>query len=153
MKKTFIILIMAMPLLAAPFLDNSDGTVTDITTGLVWQKCSKGQTNDPTCSGIVTTATWQAALEYCETTLSLAGRTWRLPSVNELNSIVDTGKAVAPFIDTVAFPATPATIAIYFSASTYVAGTTSAWSVDFTYGSVPTNNKAVDYYVRCVSGP
>jgi hypothetical protein len=101
---------------------------------------------------MATPATWQAALEYCETTLTLNSLEWRLPSVDELNSIVDTGQAAAPFIDTVAFPATPATIAIYFSASSYVPGTTSAWTVDFTYGSVPTNSKTVDYYVR-VSGP
>ena len=35
---------------AARFNDNSNGTVTDNGTGLVWQKCSRGQ-NTADCSG------------------------------------------------------------------------------------------------------
>jgi hypothetical protein len=36
------------------YTDNGDGTVTDNNTGLIWQKCSVGQTNDATCSGPAT---------------------------------------------------------------------------------------------------
>lgn len=36
---------LALPTWAA-FIDNGDGTITDATTGLVWDKCSIGQTWD-----------------------------------------------------------------------------------------------------------
>lgn len=87
----FIFLLAAPPLIAAQFVDNGDGTVTDMVNYLRWQKCSMGQNNDATCSGMATTALWQAALFYCGN-LSLAGKpvgSRRLPNINELLSIVD----------------------------------------------------------------
>jgi len=60
------------------FKDNSDGTVTDKATGLMWQQSDNG-------SGIL----WENALAYCEG-LTLANQNdWRLPAVKELQSIVD----------------------------------------------------------------
>jgi len=60
------------------FSDNGDGTVSDGSTGLVWQQADDGQTRD-----------WPGALKYCEG-LTLAGKDdWRLPNVKELQSIVD----------------------------------------------------------------
>lgn len=35
--------LLALPVFAA-FTDNGDGTVTDSVTGLMWDKCSRGQT-------------------------------------------------------------------------------------------------------------
>jgi hypothetical protein len=35
---------------ARGYTDNGDGTVTDKATGLVWQKCSRGQNNDATAT-------------------------------------------------------------------------------------------------------
>jgi len=60
------------------FVDNGDGTVTDLATGLMWQQADS-----------VTGMNWQAALAYAEA-LSLAGwQDWRLPNAKELQSIVD----------------------------------------------------------------
>jgi hypothetical protein len=60
------------------FNDNSDGTITDLSTGLIWQKDDNGQ-------GIL----WKDALEYSEN-LELAGYSdWRLPNAKELQSIID----------------------------------------------------------------
>lgn len=60
------------------FIDNGDGTITDQSTGLMWQKDSSGE-------GLL----WEDALEYSEN-LELAGYTdWRLPNAKELQSIVD----------------------------------------------------------------
>jgi hypothetical protein len=152
-----IALFYAVTLSAAAFTDNGDGTVTDATTGLVWQKCSMGQTGSDCQTGGATspwgatTGTWQAALEYCEN-LSLDGRIWRLPSVNELNSIVDdSGKVAAPFIDGTVFPAT---VNSYWSASTNVGTLSMAWLVNFNTGGDGVSNKTTTVYVRCVSaGP
>jgi hypothetical protein len=61
--------------------------------------CSQGQNNDSTCSGTATTATWQQALQYCNS-LTLASKSWRLPSFNELKSLVKYS-AYSPPIDMV----------------------------------------------------
>ncbi len=59
-------------------VDNGDGTVDDLATGLVWQQSDDGVARD-----------WSEALGYCET-LDLAGSDdWRLPAAKELQSIVD----------------------------------------------------------------
>ncbi len=60
------------------FLDNENQTITDNSSGLVWQKNDSGKGLD-----------WESALSYCEN-LSLAGvNDWRLPNAKELQYIVD----------------------------------------------------------------
>jgi hypothetical protein len=60
------------------FVDNGDGTISDLATGLMWQKADDGVSRD-----------WEAALKYAEG-LELAGQSdWRLPNAKELQSIVD----------------------------------------------------------------
>ncbi len=70
------------------FVNNLDGTVTDLCTGLMWQQ----DTADANGDGLHDFAdglNWFNALAYCEN-LSMAGKSdWRLPSVRELESIVD----------------------------------------------------------------
>jgi len=143
--------LLTLPLFAASYTNNGNGTVTDSATNLVWQQCSMGQNQDATCSGTATNATWQNAMDYCEN-LSLAGKEWRLPSANELKTIVDKSKSAAPYIDTTYFPSTLSNY--YWSSTTYLAATANAWVVYFANGNVPASSKAANYYVRCVSsGP
>lgn len=60
------------------FVDNGDGTITDLATGLMWQKSDDGVTRN-----------WEEALAYADG-LEIAGYDdWRLPNVKELHSIVD----------------------------------------------------------------
>jgi len=60
------------------YIDNGDGTISDLATGLMWQMSDDGETRD-----------WQEALEYSEN-LELANYDdWRLPNIKELQSIVD----------------------------------------------------------------
>ncbi len=60
------------------FMDNEDGSISDLATGLMWQQADEGLALD-----------WQDALAYAEN-LELAGNTdWRLPNAKELQSIVD----------------------------------------------------------------
>jgi hypothetical protein len=64
------------------FVDNNDGTITDIATGLIWQKADNGDTLN-----------WEEALSYAENQ-TLAGHSdWRLPTAKELQSIVDYTRA------------------------------------------------------------
>jgi hypothetical protein len=140
----------AFTLSAAPFIDNGNGTILDKQTGLTWQKCTVGQTNDATCSGGASTIQWATALTTCSG-LGLASRTWRLPSVKELKTIVDTTIATSPSIDIAFFPSTVASV--YWSSTTYAPSTTNAWIVNFFDGVISGNNKTVSNQVRCVSGP
>jgi arylsulfatase B len=79
------------------YLDNGDGTITDLVTGLVWQK-----TPD-----LVNQSTFAEAF-FNAYTLDLAGHTdWRLPSLKELYSLIDfrghiwqTVEQSTPYIDT-----------------------------------------------------
>ncbi len=150
---TFIILMLTGSALAAAPVhsDNGDGTVTDKATGLIWQKCSMGRNNDSTCSddtSVSDTSTWASAVSYCNG-LTLAGKTWRLPNVNEIESIVDRTKASGAMIDTTTFPATVASV--YWSASMLVSDIFYAWGVDFDGGFVSSSYKTYNYYVRCVT--
>ncbi|WP_189403006.1 Lcl C-terminal domain-containing protein [Arenicella chitinivorans] len=76
------------------FIDNDDQTITDVVTGLTWQKAKPS-----------TPLSFPAALQAC-TNLELGGhRDWRLPEVKELLSIVDF-KRYDPAINTLYFPST-----------------------------------------------
>lgn len=133
------------------YTNNGDGTISDSANNLVWQKCSRGQTNDASCSGAATnTSTWLAALSYCQG-LSLAGRSWRLPTATELTSIVDFS-AANPAINVTIFPATVSDI--YWTATTDYS-TTQTRSVYFASGQADVSLKGGSMaYVRCIAtGP
>ena len=78
------------------FLDNNDGTVTDLRFGLTWTKCTFGQeynVSDKTCVGEGKALnTWSDAIDS-QTDInqqSFAGYDdWRLPNIKELQSIVE----------------------------------------------------------------
>ncbi len=150
--KPFLILhfTFIISLTAEPFTDNNNGTILDKKTGLIWQKCSRGQTNDATCTGSATTHQWADSITYC-TGLTLAGRTWRLPTVNELRGIVDYSLATSPSINTSMFPSTVANY--YWSSTTNALTATNAWIVNFIAGYVDLSNETNTGYVRCISGP
>jgi len=60
------------------FLDNQDGTISDMATGLTWTEFDSGEALD-----------WGSALAYCEDLEAGGYSDWRLPNVKELQSIVD----------------------------------------------------------------
>lgn len=109
---------------------SADGTeVTDAQTGLVWRRCTVGQTwANATCTGGLTVFGHEEALAHA---MTQAG--WRLPNVKELASLVDTA-SVRPAINAVAFPGTAA--AAYWSSTPDVQQPSNAWSVDFGMGTV-----------------
>ncbi len=133
------------------FTDNGDGTVTDHSTGLVWQKCSRGQTNNSSCSGSPTASDWNSALNYCNT-LTLAGKTWRLPNIRELYSLVDTNKTSSPFIDTSYFP-NPSGLDYASSTTNIPVDKSRSWFTWFYDGSISNKVKTYIFATRCVSGP
>lgn len=113
-----------------PYTYNAAGDeITDTATGLIWQRCSAGQTwAGGTCSGTATAMMHEIALTYA------AGQAgWRLPNVKELASIVD-GSRINPSIDIVTFPNTISTA--YWTTTPYAANTSGAWYVNFINGAM-----------------
>jgi hypothetical protein len=65
------------------YIIHNDGTVTDSKTGLMWMRCSLGQTwNGTTCVGEAKKYDWYTASELM---VKFAGYSdWRLPTIQEL---------------------------------------------------------------------
>jgi hypothetical protein len=115
-------------------------TWKDPETGLEWQCESPGEMS------------WQKALEYAKS-LSLDGKNdWRLPTVLELETLLDRSvlyyelrpvmRKEVPFRDTLS----------YWSSTTFDAETNNAWIVMFDGGYVLSYYKTNAYHIRCVRG-
>jgi hypothetical protein len=117
---------------------SGDGlTVVDTSTGLTWQREAPDSAY-----------TWADAQSYCAG-LTLDGSGWTLPTLTQLQSIVDTTVAAPPTINQTAFPKT---VTAPFWTSTALAGSFSgsAWEVNFSNGSSYHFAVSVEYQVRCV---
>ncbi|MEO6423080.1 MAG: DUF1566 domain-containing protein [Candidatus Nitrotoga sp.] len=105
--------------------------VADSKTGLVWRRCPEGMTASSSgCNGVAAAYTWEQSLALANDAALASGKSWRLPDVKELSSIVDASFG-NPAIDTNAFPGTPATP--FWSASPVENNSSKAWYVMF-YG-------------------
>lgn len=89
--------------------------------------------------------TFEQAKEHCEN-LSLNGRSWRVPSLNELYGIVDYAH-YRPSVDMKLFGSM---MHRYYWTSD-ILNDTEAYVVGFKLGSVATVSKKEEAYVRCVS--
>ena len=147
---------LALPAWAA-FTDNGDGTITDTSTGLVWDKCSRGQVWDNTtppgtCTGTASTHTWAAALAQATAANAASHRgqaDWRLPNRTELESLVQID-AASPAIDGTYFPGTPSSW--YWTSTTYAPYPANAWDVNFDMGSpTPSTRPAPTMFGLCVA--
>jgi hypothetical protein len=123
------------------FVDNGDNTITDTRTGLMWVKDHNALGKQS--AGYLT---WPKAIDACKD-LDHAGRKdWRLPTREELLSIVDPSK-YDPAID----PIFTNTHSDWYWTSTGVAwGSGSAWFVYFLNGNVYSYGKDYESYVRPV---
>lgn len=119
--------------------DNGNDTISDLNTGLMWQRSDTQNTG---------TRSWADANTYCNTATTGNHSDWRLPTVKELFSLVDFGRS-NPAINTNYFPDCRASA--YWSSEVYTFyGTDMAWSVDFTDGYVFDDPVSTTYSVRCV---
>ena len=126
--------------------------VRDNQTGLLWQR--NMAVPNPSCTGVSThfssfagsACTWSEANNYCQSA-RWEGRTWRLPTVVELQSLVNHTKAPPnPLIDTTLFPSTPAD-----RFWTSEGASPNAYSVCFCSGNSYYMSTSTYYHVRCVS--
>jgi hypothetical protein len=106
--------------------DIRGGEVYDTQTKLTWARCSVGQEwKDGHCLGTVREFTFEEAQK-------LAAEGWRVPTNEELKSLIDPDRKDFPTLDTVAFPDMDAKHPWYWSSTPN--GVTIAWYVDFSDG-------------------
>lgn len=139
------------------------GCVQDNVTGLMWEvKTNDGGLRDWTKTYTNYSATYDPNFQYGTATdasgfvtavnaTNLCGYSdWRLPTANELQSIVDYGVAYpGPAIDTSWFPNTQGS-SFWWTSSPYVGTSYYAWSVYFDYGGVGNDFRDNGFPVRLV---
>jgi len=128
--------------IARSYTDNGDGTITDNSTGLVWQKQDDAVTR-----------TWANALTFCNTNAAgLSGSGWRMPNAYELYSILDFSVSANPSIDGTYFPST--TSGNYWTSTSRPIITASAITVNFLGGGAGLLPKSLSttVFIRCVRG-
>jgi len=112
-------------------------TAIDNTTKLEWQRMDDD-----------TPRSWDDAWNYCANLNFDGHNDWRLPSVTELQSILNYASANAPLIDQVAFTNTGSTF--YWSATNSASIAGSAWLVSFQTGITGEGGKFINAQVRCL---
>jgi hypothetical protein len=129
-------------------IDATNGLVRDLATGLIWKRCSEGQSGE-SCVGIASTHNWGQALLLAND-LNHAGLSdWRLPNAEELNSLVETG-CFSPSINAIVFPGTESVG--YWSSTAYELNPNFAWAAAFLVGGVAPIQKNGGLRVRLVRG-
>jgi hypothetical protein len=140
------------------FTDNSNGTVIDNLTGLIWltnANCFSAQV----WATALTSANALASFACGLTDGSVAGD-WRLPNVREMQSLVHYGffnPAVPNTAGTAKWttagdPFTGVQSGFYWSSTTYADGTSDAWGVYLYYGRVNNYDESGTGYVWPVRG-
>jgi len=147
---------------ALSYVENGDGTITDVNTGLMWEKLS----DDGSIHDKDTAYTWDNAfavkIAALNTPPCFAGHCdWRVPNVKELGSIVDYQvfvPSVSPAFNTGCVAACAGTSCsctasnAYWSSSSNAAVAFNAWVVNFSNGLVNNDFKLINRFVRAVRG-
>jgi len=113
----------------------ANGIVTDVKTQLHWQ-----QQADPTLRHRAD------AVMHCAT-LDLNGQGWRVPTMKEIQTLVDE-TVTNPAMDTMVFPGLAASC--YWSSSLMTDGALYGWVLRSTEGGVESVGMNVNCAVRCV---
>ena len=140
------------------YTDNGDGTISDHQTGLMWMKCSYGQTYDGgdtngdgiICEGSLAFGNWQQAFAWAadsNANVDHGHSDWRLPNIKELGSIVDFGSA-KPAINQSIFPNTAS--GPYWSSTPSRANVLQTIYIGFQAGDYGPSDRISNLYLRLV---
>ena len=140
------------------YTDNGDGTISDHQTGLMWSKCSYGQTYDANdansdgiiCEGSPAFGTWQQAFAWAADSTDHGHSDWRLPNIKELGSIVDFGSA-KPAINQNIFPNTAS--GPYWTSTPSRANVHQTIFIGFQAGDYGPSDRISNLYLRLVRDP
>ncbi len=75
------------------FVDNSDNTITDSATGLMWMQQDSGSFSGTAGTQGDGSVDWVEAISWCEGLTLATYSDWRLPNAKEMQSIVDYSRA------------------------------------------------------------
>lgn len=125
------------------FVDNNDGTVTDLLTNLVWLK-------DAGCVGL---QNWNASFIQvaslangsCELSDNSTNGEWRIPNVLELFSLIDVGNKVPALPD--AHPFIGVASDLYWSSTSLNNANERARPVHMSFGDIDQSDKTALHYV------
>jgi hypothetical protein len=134
----------------ARFVVNSDGTVLDTKTGLMWQTCEFGQSYDPqnkSCNSAALQVDWQQALMAAKNSEYAGYKDWQVPNIKELASIVEHA-CVEPSIDLNVFLSTQNDN--YWTSTTAITQVDHAWAYQFADGKNNLKAKTSDIFLRLV---
>ena len=128
---------------APRFVDNGNGTVYDLLTGLIWTK-------NANCFG---PQPWSASLGkanslangVCGLTDGSSAGNWRLPHLAEMESLIDLSRSI-PTLPS-GHPFNDVHSDLYWSSSSYAGNTSYAWMTDFYSSFVVYKLKDLSYYV------
>jgi hypothetical protein len=145
---------------AGKYIDNNDDTITDCSTRLMWKKYSEGQQDITYGKGMVRQYTWETAVNRFKQSSFAGYNDWRLPTINELRSLLHCEKKVAspltearhstsllgdkcikPTINTTVFPSTSPTR--YWTSSSFFKKDDYAWALHFDSGN---DEEILKYY-------
>ena len=134
------------------FINNGDGTITDIMTGLIWLKDGK-------CFG---TLKWHSAGKAVDafndnpkvfecTNYSASFSDWHLPTLTDLSSLLNANESIlSNYLNLQGFSAVQT--GMYWTGSTYM-NSLNAWSVDFRDGTISYKGKMENLFLLLVRHP
>jgi hypothetical protein len=134
----------------ARFTLNTDGTVSDSVTGLMWQTCSYGQSYDVNTSSCINSPlkiTWQKALRASVNDRTANYDDWQVPNNKELASILE-HSCVTPSINEVIFKGNKSEN--YWTNTSGVIDPGFAWVYTFDRGLNSLHAKTSNVYLRLV---
>jgi hypothetical protein len=128
---------------------SADGQeVTDSTARLVWKRCAEGQRWDgKACTGKAMKFTYAGAKKSAAAAAK-DGKSWRIPTREELVALVDKKQKKKPRIDVAAFPQTAA--APFWASRAGSDDDLNAWLVNFSSGKVHANLGQAKFPLRLV---
>ena len=130
------------------FVDNNNGTATDVSLGLVWMRCSVGQAwADETCTGNASELTWQQALQTAHGYEYAEKLGWRVPNMKELASLTERS-CVRPAINELFFPDSYSDA--YWTSTPSVVDPNRAWVIAFSNSSNSLKDKSLFVFTRLV---
>lgn len=121
--------------LPARFVEHGNGTITDLLTGLMWQKTPS-----------TVAKTWEDALVYAESLVLADAGDWRLPNIKELRSISDESfinPSVPPVLSNLG-------VKKYWSSTSLPNQTTRAWYWNTQFGITTYELKTAELFVIAV---
>ena len=135
------------------FIDNSDGTITDLNTAFMWEQKVAGSGCLHCVNDLYTWFDGMSEFISQVNGTGLAGHSdWRLPNIAELQTILLAhfpSCPISPCIDPIF---TPTAASRYWSSSTFAGAPAAAWVVFFGNGGVFANFKTDTNFVRAVRG-